>query len=69
MLATQGLEGKALWQKQNNGILEPVAVAIRYLKNDAEKKYLFGKLELLNGGLGIGTFLNTSLWETNPILL
>ena len=37
MLATQDLEGKALWQKQNNGILEPVAVAIRYLKNDAEK--------------------------------
>ena len=36
----------ALWQKQNNGEIKPIAIAIRYL-TDAEKKYSIGELELL----------------------
>ena len=36
----------ALWQKQGNGELKPIAFASRYL-NDAEKKYSIGELELL----------------------
>ena len=37
--------GVALWQKQNNGELKPIAFASGYL-NDAEKKYSIGELEL-----------------------
>ena len=38
--------GVALWQKQSNGELKPIAFASRY-SNDAEKKYSIGELELL----------------------
>ena len=38
--------GVALWKKQGNGELKPIAYASRYL-NDAEKKYSIGELELL----------------------
>ena len=38
--------GIALWQRQNNGELKPIAFASRYL-NDAAKKYSVGKIELL----------------------
>ena len=38
--------GIALWQKQSNNELKPIAFASRYL-NDAEKKYSIGELELL----------------------
>ena len=38
--------GIALWQKQGNGELKPIAFASCYL-NDAEKKYSIGELELL----------------------
>ena len=37
--------GKALWQKQSNNELKPIAFASRYL-NDAEKKYSIGELEI-----------------------
>ena len=40
---TTGL-GVALWQKQSNGELKPIAFASRYLK-DAENKYSIGELE------------------------
>ena len=38
--------GVALWQKQNNGELKPVAFASCYV-NDTVKKYSIGDLELL----------------------
>ena len=40
---------------ENNGELEPVAFASRYL-NDAEKKFSVGELELLAVGWGLKRF-------------
>ena len=47
--------GIALWQKQGNGELKPIAFASRYL-NDAEKKYSIGELELLAVVWGLQRF-------------
>ena len=47
--------GIALWQKQSNGDLKPIAFASRYL-NDAEKKYSVGELELLAVVWGLERF-------------
>ena len=47
--------GIALWQKQGNGELKPIAFASRYL-NDAEKKYSIGELELLAVVWGLERF-------------
>ena len=47
--------GVALWQKQENGNIKPVAFASRYL-NDAEKKYSIGELELLAVVWGLERF-------------
>ena len=47
--------GVALWQKENNGELKPIAFASRYL-NDAEKKYSIGELELLAVVWGLDRF-------------
>ena len=47
--------GVALWQKQRNGELKPIAYASRYL-NDAEKKYSIGELELLAVVWGLERF-------------
>ena len=47
--------GVALWQKQGNGELKPIAIASRYL-NDAEKKYSIGELELLAVVWGLERF-------------
>ena len=47
--------GIALWQKQGNGELKPIAYASRYL-NDAEKKYSIGELELLAVVWGLERF-------------
>ena len=47
--------GVALWQKQNNGELKPIAFASRYL-NDAEKKHSLGELELLAVVWGLERF-------------
>ena len=41
----------ALWQKQNNGDLKPIAFASRYL-NIAEMKYSIGELEPFWFGTG-----------------
>ena len=38
--------GIALWQKQTNGDLKPIALASQTL-NDAEREYSIGELELL----------------------
>ena len=51
---TTGL-GVALWQKQGNGELKPIAYASRCL-NDAEKKYSIGELELLAVVWGLERF-------------
>ena len=45
----------ALWQKQNNGELKPIAFASCYL-NDAEKKYSIGELGLLAVVWGLERF-------------
>ena len=47
--------GIALWQKQSNGDLKPIAFASRYL-NDAEKNYSVGELELLAVVWGLERF-------------
>ena len=47
--------GIALWQRQNNNELKPIAFASRYL-NDAEKKYSVGELELLAVVWGLERF-------------
>ena len=47
--------GIALWQKQRNNELKPIAFASRYL-NDAEKKYSIGELELLAVVWGLERF-------------
>ena len=47
--------GVALWQRQENGELKPIANASRYL-NDAEKKYSIGELELLAVVCGLERF-------------
>ena len=47
--------GIALWQKQSNNELKPIALASRYL-NDAEKKYSIGELELLAVVWGLERF-------------
>ena len=50
--------GIALWQRQNNSELKPIAYASRYL-NDAEKKYSVGELittELLAVVCGLERF-------------
>ena len=47
--------GIALWQKQSNNELKPIAFASRYL-NDAEKKYSIGELELLAVVWGLKRF-------------
>ena len=47
--------GIALWQKQSNNELKPIAFASRYL-NDAEKKYSIGELELLAVVWGLERF-------------
>ena len=47
--------GVALWQKQNNGELKPIAFASCYL-NDRGKKYSFGELELLAVVWGLERF-------------
>ena len=44
--ASKTVLGIALWQKQSNNELKPIAFASRYL-HDPEKKYLIGELELL----------------------
>ena len=38
--------GITLWQKQDNGDINPMAYSSRYL-NDTEKNYSIGELELL----------------------
>ena len=55
--------GLALWQRQNNGELKPIAFASRYL-NDAEKKYSVGKIELLAVVWGLERF-RFHLYENN----
>ena len=45
----------ALWQKQSNGELKPIAFASSYM-NDAEKKYSIGQLELLAVVWGLERF-------------
>ena len=47
--------GIALWQKQSNGVLKPIAFGSRYL-NNAEKKYSVGELELLAVVWGLEQF-------------
>ena len=47
--------GVALWQKQTNGGLKPIAFASRYL-TDVEKKYSIGELELLAVVWGLERF-------------
>ena len=47
--------GIALWQKQSNNELKPIAFASRYL-NDAEKKFSIGELELLAVVWGLKRF-------------
>ena len=47
--------GIALWQRQNNGELKPIAFASRYL-NDAKEKYSVGELKLLAVVWGLERF-------------
>ena len=49
--------GIALWQRQNNGELKPIAFASRYLYlNDRDKTYSVGKLEFLAVVWGLERF-------------
>ena len=45
--------GIALWQKQGNGELKPIAFASRYL-NDAEKKIFYRRTRTTSRRMGLG---------------
>ena len=59
--------GIALWQKQSNGDLKPIAFASRYL-NDAEKKFSW-RTRTIGGSLGIRTVQISPVRKTSSIIL
>ena len=62
--------GVALWQKQGNGELKPIAYASRYL-NDAEKKYSIGerRTRTTNRCLGLRKIPIPPTRKTSPTIL
>ena len=59
--------GIALWQKQGNGELKPIAFASRYL-NDA-KKIFYRRTTTTSRRMGLGKIQILFMWQTSPIIL
>ena len=59
--------GIALWQKQSNGDLKPIAFASRYF-NDAEKKFS-RRTRTTGGSMGIRTVQISPIRKTSSIIL
>ena len=58
--------GIAVWQKQENGELKPIAFASRYL-NDAKKKIFYRRTRTTSRCMGLGKIQISSIWQTSPI--